>query len=37
MSKNLLKKLAFKEGIDYSILNRIPIEKMKSTNIHNSD
>lgn len=37
MSKNLLKKVAFKEGIDYSILNRIPIEKMKSTNIHNSD
>lgn len=28
MSKKLLKKLAFKEGLDYSILNRIPIEKM---------
>ena len=30
-------KCAFKESIDYSVLNKIPIEKMKTLNLHNPD
>lgn len=29
--------MAFKEGVDYSVLNKIPIEKMKTLDLHNPD
>ena len=35
--QEIIKKLAFKEGRDYSILNRIPIEKMGTLDLHNPD
>ena len=30
-------KCTFKEGIDYTVLNKIPIEKMKTLDLHNPD
>lgn len=36
MMRKILK-CTFKEGIDYSVLNKIPIEKMKTLDLHNPD
>lgn len=36
MMRKILK-CTFKEGIDYTVLNKIPIEKMKTLDLHNPD